>query len=153
MIQLNKILESVCENFRATPEEVKGTISKRRVVYPRAVYSFLALKNTHHTLKRVGQEINKDHSIVVHYRKLVNNLLQTDSNFRNRVETIQETLDLHSIGHLKPKYFKGKDNTNMTKEEIDSLLEDVNCFMTTEEISKKHQVSHKTVYNIKSTFA
>ena len=66
-VKLNGILEEVCRVMEVGVEEVKGEGRQRHVVEARRMFFYIAREYTHHSLKRIGNVINKDHATVLHH--------------------------------------------------------------------------------------
>jgi|TARA_A100001011_G_scaffold388564_1_gene468465 hypothetical protein len=63
---MNKItLESIAEKVnRHLDTDVRSKLRKREYVYGRVIYYRIARDLTHHTLEKIGKEVNKDHASV-----------------------------------------------------------------------------------------
>ena len=63
---MNKItLASIAEKVnRHLDTDVRSKLRKREYVYGRTIYYRIARDLTHHTLERIGKEVNKDHASV-----------------------------------------------------------------------------------------
>ena len=68
---------------------------KRDVIYMRCIYYRLCRDLTYESLESIGKQVNKDHATVLHACKTVNNLIDTDKQFRAFVNDIEKKLTLN----------------------------------------------------------
>jgi chromosomal replication initiation ATPase DnaA len=80
------IEKATCEAFGITREDlISDSRNHMKNVYPKYVFSVLALEFKMTVLKDVGKQINRDHASIVHYRKKHNWHLETNySKYLNR---------------------------------------------------------------------
>ena len=82
-ITVEYIQEIVSEYFQLTVEELQSKTRKRHVVQARQLAMFFAKKYTKLSLANIGKYIGKrDHATVLHAWKTVDNLNETDKQFR-----------------------------------------------------------------------
>ena len=82
-ITVEYIQEIVSEYFQLSIEELQSKTRKRHVVQARQLAMFFAKKYTKLTLANIGKSIGKrDHATVLHACKTVDNLNETDKQFR-----------------------------------------------------------------------
>lgn len=82
-ITVEYIQEIVSEYFQLSIEELQSKTRKRHVVQARQLAMFFAKKYTKLSLANIGKSIGKrDHATVLHACKTVDNLKETDKQFR-----------------------------------------------------------------------
>ena len=82
-VTVEYIQEIVSEYFQLTVEELQSKTRKRHVVQARQLAMFFAKKYTKLSLANIGKLIGKrDHATVLHACKTVDNLNETDKQFR-----------------------------------------------------------------------
>ena len=72
-LEVNEILTKKIKELVETETGIEDISLKKRTqpyVEARVLYSNLALKHTKLSCKRIGEEINRDHSSVVHHKKV-----------------------------------------------------------------------------------
>ena len=88
-VGIDAIIEYVCERYMITPEAMQATNRKRNVIECRQVIHWMLKNNvTFNTmsLEAIGNIVGgKDHATVLHSVKQINNLIQTDRPFRERL--------------------------------------------------------------------
>ena len=73
----------VSEYFQISLEELQSKTRKRHVVQARQLAMFFAKKYTKSSLANIGDQIGKrDHATVLHACKTVDNLNETDKQFK-----------------------------------------------------------------------
>lgn len=107
---IKQIFNSVCNEFNVTPEEVLSSSQRHYIVKPRHVIRWLLHErnaNTKFTLlqiaaltksKRIGRN---DHAAVINSITKVNNWMETDKEFKQRVELIIKELSCNESVELK----------------------------------------------------
>ena len=78
-------------------EEVTGlqinkNTRQREYVMARMYYAYFARHYTLRSLTKVGKEVNRDHATVLHYVKTIKNLIETDKETRQVVDSINKYL-------------------------------------------------------------
>ena len=82
-ITIDYIQEMVSEYFHISLEELQSKTRKRHVVQARQLAMFFAKKYTKSSLANIGDQIGKrDHATVLHACKTVDNLNETDKQFK-----------------------------------------------------------------------
>lgn len=84
----------VAEYYGVKPHELKRQTRKREIAEARQICMWLRLKHTRDSLMTIGRRYNKDHTTVLHAKKVVNNLMDTNREFRERLETIENIIAL-----------------------------------------------------------
>ncbi|MBN1925918.1 MAG: chromosomal replication initiator protein DnaA [Prolixibacteraceae bacterium] len=92
-ITIDYIQKIVCDYFNMPVDSLQSKTRKREVVQARQIAMFFSKSLTKSSLASIGSQIgNKDHATVLHACKTVNNLIDTDKQFRYDVEEIEKRL-------------------------------------------------------------
>ena len=90
-ITINYIITSVCEEMGTSQEDFFKSTRKRNVVQARQLSMYFAKKYTKASLVVIGEKCGKkDHATVIHALKTIDNLLETDKQFRAMTEKIDQ---------------------------------------------------------------
>ena len=90
-ITINYIITSVCEEMGTSQEDFFKSTRKRNVVQARQLSMYFAKKYTKASLVVIGEKCGKkDHATVIHALKTIDNLLETDKQFRGMTEKIEQ---------------------------------------------------------------
>ena len=94
-VSIDFIQKTVCEHFNVPTEKLKEKTRKRAIVQARQLSMFLAKSLTKNSLKLIGKHFGgRDHSTVIHSCQAVQNLIDTDEDFRESVEEIQKKIQM-----------------------------------------------------------
>jgi chromosomal replication initiator protein len=94
-LSIEYISKIVCEYFNLSVDSLQAKTRKREVVQARQLTMYFSKSMTKFSLASIGAQIgNKDHATVLHACKTVNNLRETDKNFRLYVEEIEKKLKM-----------------------------------------------------------
>lgn len=94
-ISIDHIQKLVCDFFNIPSEVINSKTRKREIVQARQLAMYFAKKHTKASLATIGLHCgNKDHATVLHACRTVNNLIETDKQFRNYVEELDNKLKL-----------------------------------------------------------
>ncbi len=92
-LSIDYIQRIVCDYFNLTPEALQTKTRKREIVQARQIAMFFSKSLTKSSLATIGSKIGgKDHATVLHACKTVNNLLDTDKQFKNQLEELERKL-------------------------------------------------------------
>lgn len=83
----------VAEIWGTTEKSLKIDTRQREILEPRQVAMYLRKKNTKESLAKIGKRYGRDHATVLHAFRTVNNLLETDKEYRRKVESVQKRID------------------------------------------------------------
>lgn len=106
---INDIKTEVEAYFGFKPNEFCVKSKKRKMVVPRQIAMYLAKQYTHSSLSEIGYALGrKDHATVLHAAKTVTNLMETEKDFRYKVQAIQSIINakwtnLHSDEDMSNK--------------------------------------------------
>ena len=73
-------------------EDISIKLRTQGIVEARIIFSILCLRHTNYSCQRIGKIINRDHSTIVHHRKLHNNWLDYPKQFLNNL-TLLDRID------------------------------------------------------------
>jgi chromosomal replication initiator protein len=91
---IRDIQSSTADLFDVEEKKLRSRTRTRNVVQARQVAMYLCRKYTDETLQKIGKEFGgRDHSTVIHSIDTVEDLVDTDPNFRDRVQELQNELD------------------------------------------------------------
>jgi chromosomal replication initiator protein len=94
-LSIEYISKVVCDYFNMPVESIQTKTRKREIVQARQITMYFSKNLTKYSLATIGAQIgNKDHATVLHACKTVNNLKDTDKNFRQYVEDIEKKLTM-----------------------------------------------------------
>jgi chromosomal replication initiator protein len=94
-LSIEYISKVVCDYFNMPVDTLQAKTRKREIVQARQIAMYFSKSLTKYSLASIGAQIgNKDHATVLHACKTVNNLKDTDKNFRQYVEDIEKKLKM-----------------------------------------------------------
>ena len=94
-LTIDDIIEKVCQHYGVSQQQVVGKSRKRDYVQVRQVSMYLAQKYTKMPASRIGQLIGgRDHSTVLHSCNTVEQRLKIDSNFKDELQSIEQSFSL-----------------------------------------------------------
>ena len=94
-ISIDYIQKVVSDYFSLPVEMITSKTRKREIVQARQLTMYFAKKLTKASLATIGLHCgNKDHATVLHACRTVNNLLDTDKQFRQYVEDIEKKIKI-----------------------------------------------------------
>jgi chromosomal replication initiator protein len=94
-LSIEYISKVVCDYFSMSVDALQTKTRKREVVQARQIAMYFSKSLTKFSLASIGAQIgSKDHATVLHACKTVNNLKDTDKNFRLCVEEIEKKLKM-----------------------------------------------------------
>ncbi len=92
-ISIDYIQKVVCDYFNIEVNQLQTKTRKREIVQARQIAMYFSKNLTKSSLANIGTQIGgKDHATVLHACKTVNNLMETDKQFKQYVEDIQKKL-------------------------------------------------------------
>ena len=95
-VSIDYIQKTVCEYFDISIEKLKEKTRKRSIVQARQLSMYLAKNYTKNSLKVIGKHFGgRDHSTVIHSCQAVQNLLDTDPEFKDNVDDIQKKIQMN----------------------------------------------------------
>lgn len=95
-VSIDYIQKTVCEYFEVPIDKLKEKTRKRAIVQARQLSMYLAKMYTKNSLKVIGKQFGgRDHSTVIHSCQAIQDLLDTDSDFKDSVEDIQKKIQMN----------------------------------------------------------
>jgi len=92
-VSIDYIQKVVCNYFDVAVDSLQSKTRKREIVQARQVAMYFSKNLTKSSLATIGSQIGgKDHATVLHACKTVNNLVETDKQFKNQIEEIEKKL-------------------------------------------------------------
>jgi len=92
-VSIDYIQKVVSDYFQLDIETLQSKTRKRHIVQARQLAMFFAKKYTKSSLQNIGTQIgDRDHATVLHACKTVDNLVETDKQFKKYVEDINKKL-------------------------------------------------------------
>jgi chromosomal replication initiator protein len=92
-VSIDYIQKVVCNYFDVPVDSLQSKTRKREIVQARQVAMYFSKNLTKSSLATIGSQIGgKDHATVLHACKTVNNLVETDKQFKNQIEEIEKKL-------------------------------------------------------------
>jgi chromosomal replication initiator protein len=96
-VGIDFIQKSVSEYFGIHTDELKAKTRKKEIVIARQVAMYFSKEFTNHSLKSIGYHFGgRDHSTVIHAVQTVNDMIETDSGFRNSVNELKKKFKMRS---------------------------------------------------------
>ena len=93
VISVEKIRDLVCDYFALPLDAVMSKTRKREIATARQVAMYLSKQYTKSSLSVIGKLIGgRDHATVLHACSVVNDLMDTDKNFRMSVKELEQRL-------------------------------------------------------------
>lgn len=93
-IGIEEIQQTVANYFGLTPEDLVSRSRKKDIVTARQIAMFLALRYTNEPLKAIGAHFGgRDHTTVIHARKVVPEKAEKDPSFSSFLEQIKQLID------------------------------------------------------------
>ena len=115
-----KIIECVVlDTLNISSETLFEKNRERRIVEPRQIFHYLALKHTLASLSHIGafNENKYNHATVIHSRKVINDRLDVDKRFKTTIEKMDAT--------IKDRISLAKKTTSTFKTIITNLVTDI----------------------------
>ncbi|HZW77974.1 MAG TPA: chromosomal replication initiator protein DnaA [Flavobacteriaceae bacterium] len=92
-VSIDQIQKVVSDYFQMDVETLQSKTRKRHIVQARQLAMFFAKKYTKASLASIGSQIGqRDHATVLHACKTIDNLIETDKQFRQYVEDLKRKL-------------------------------------------------------------
>jgi chromosomal replication initiator protein len=92
-VTIDYIQKVICEYFNIPVDSINSKTRKREIVQARQLSMYFSKKHTKSSLTSIGQQCgNKDHATVLHACRTVNNLVETDKQFRLFVEDLDKKI-------------------------------------------------------------
>ncbi len=97
-VGIDYIQKTVAEYFKVEVESLKDKIRKKEIVIARQVAMYFSKEYTNHSLKAIGYHFGgRDHSTVIHAVQSVNDMIDTNANFKSSVEELKKKLKMKAV--------------------------------------------------------
>ena len=97
-LTIENIQKMVCEYFHIGYDKLLAKTRKREIVQARQITMYLAKKFTKSSLKNIGEHFGGfDHTTVIHSCQTVENLMDTDGDYKEHLLELQQKVQLASI--------------------------------------------------------
>ncbi|HAE34384.1 MAG: chromosomal replication initiator protein DnaA [Chitinophagales bacterium] len=94
-VSIDFIQKAVCDYFEVPVEKLKEKTRKRAIVQARQLSMYLSKNFTKNSLKSIGKHFGgRDHSTVIHSCQAIQNLMDTDSKFKESVEDLTKKIQM-----------------------------------------------------------
>jgi len=91
------IQKSISDYYGIHADELKAKTRKKEIVIARQLAMYFSKEFTQHSLKSIGYHFGgRDHSTVIHAVQTVNDMIDTDANFRNAVNELKKKFKMRS---------------------------------------------------------
>jgi len=90
---IKKVESAVCSVWGIHPSRLHETTRERIVVEPRQLIFWWMLRYGKQSSSNIGDYYGKDHATVLHARKVVDNLLDTNKEYRLKYEECMQLLE------------------------------------------------------------
>jgi len=94
-VSIDFIQKAVCDYFEVPVDKLKEKTRKRQIVQARQLSMYLSKNFTKHSLKAIGKHFGgRDHSTVIHSCQAIQNLMDTDTKFKESVDDLQKKIQM-----------------------------------------------------------
>ncbi|WP_430809975.1 MULTISPECIES: chromosomal replication initiator protein DnaA [unclassified Carboxylicivirga] len=92
-VSIDSISQTVCDYFGLDLDILQSKTRKREIVQARQIAMYFSKGLTNSSLSTIGAKIGKkDHATVLHACKAINNLIETDKDFKGTIKEIEAQL-------------------------------------------------------------
>ena len=92
-LSVEKIRDVVCDYFGLSVDKVLSKSRVREVTNARQIAMYLSKQMTKSSLSEIGRGVgNRDHATVLHSCSVVNDLMDTDKEFKRNVQELEQIL-------------------------------------------------------------
>jgi chromosomal replication initiator protein len=97
-LSIDDIQKMVCNFYNVPYNDLLTKTRKREIVQARQITMYFAKKFTRSSLKTIGEHFTgKDHTTVIHSCQTVENLMETDAAYREKLLEIQQKVQLAAM--------------------------------------------------------
>ena len=97
-VTIENIQKTVCEFFHLPYDKLLAKTRKREIVQARQITMYLAKKFTKCSLKNIGEHFGGfDHTTVIHSCQTVENLMDTDNDYKGQVQELQQKVQMAAM--------------------------------------------------------
>ena len=96
-VGIDYIQKTVSEYYKIDLNDLKAKTRKKEIVIARQIAMYFSKEYTNHSLKSIGYHFGgRDHSTVIHAVQSVNDLIDTNNNFKSSIEDLKKRLKMRS---------------------------------------------------------
>jgi chromosomal replication initiator protein len=96
-VGIDFIQKTVSEYFGIALDDLKAKTRKKEIVIARQVAMYFSKEFTNHSLKSIGYHFGgRDHSTVIHALTTVNDMIDTDNQFKNSINELKKKFKMRS---------------------------------------------------------
>lgn len=88
----SKLKKLVCEEFECSESELTGQGKMRHLIDARSTYCLISREYLKETLIRIGIEIRRDHSTVIHLIRRAEDFIYVKDSLAERIEKVKQQL-------------------------------------------------------------
>jgi len=97
-VGIDYIQKTVSEFFKVSIDQLKDKTRKKEIVMARQLAMYFSKEYTSLSLKSIGYHFGgRDHSTVIHAVQTVNDMYDTDNNFKKSVDELRKKLKMKAI--------------------------------------------------------
>lgn len=97
-VGIDYIQKTVSDFFKVTLDDLKAKTRKKEIVIARQVAMYFSKDFTNHSLKSIGYHFGgRDHSTVIHAVQSVNDMIDTNAQFRSSIDDLKKKLKMRSV--------------------------------------------------------
>ncbi|MFN0275061.1 MAG: chromosomal replication initiator protein DnaA [Chitinophagales bacterium] len=94
-VSIDFIQKAVCDYFEVPVDKLREKTRKRAIVQARQLSMYLSKNFTKNSLKSIGKHFGgRDHSTVIHSCQAIQNLMDTDTKFKESVDDLTKKIQL-----------------------------------------------------------
>ncbi len=93
-VSLDLIQEEVAKYFEIGKNQIKEPTRKKEIAFPRQIAMYLSSKLIPHiSLLEIANHYNKkDHTTIIHAKKIISQKLESDNNLKRKIKEITENI-------------------------------------------------------------
>ncbi len=97
-VGIDYIQKTVSEYYHLKTDQLKDKTRKKEIVIARQIAMYFSKEYTNHSLKSIGFHFGgRDHSTVIHAVQSVNDMIDTNTHFKDSVDDIKKKLKLRAL--------------------------------------------------------
>lgn len=95
-INIESITKVICDYFKIDENKIRDKTRKKEIVMARQVAMYLSKEMTKSSLKTIGLHFGgRDHATVIHSCSTIENLKQSDTYYKDLIETLRSNIELN----------------------------------------------------------
>jgi len=97
-VGIDYIQKTVSDYFNVAQDDLKAKTRKKEIVIARQVAMYFSKDYTNHSLKSIGYHFGgRDHSTVIHAVQSVNDMIDTNANFRHKMDELKKRMKMRVL--------------------------------------------------------